>query len=144
MLGNLVDNPAPKTHFVHFRIIEHANENGPTSSQFDTDFQGLYLVIEQMDGQFLEEHDLPELVVHSGDEPWELGCPICNYHEYQARQSVGDLVDLDGVGEKTVEKLAAVGIESLDDLRESEADSIAESVQGVSAENVRSWQAKAD
>ncbi|EMA54109.1 DNA topoisomerase I [Halococcus thailandensis] len=94
--------------------------------------------------EFCDEHDLPELVVHSGDEPWELGCPICNYHEYQARQSVGDLVDLDGVGEKTVEKLAAVGIESLDDLRESEADSIAESVQGVSAENVRSWQAKAD
>lgn len=94
--------------------------------------------------EFCDEHDLPELVVHSGDEPWELGCPICNYHEYQARQSVGDLVDLDGVGEKTVEKLAAVGVESLDDLRESEADSIAESVQGVSAENVRSWQAKAD
>src|SRR5699024_12586898 len=94
--------------------------------------------------EFCDEHDLPELVVHSGDEPWELGCPICNYHEHQARQSVGDLVDLDGVGEKTVEKLAAVGIESLDDLRESEADSIAESVQGVSAEHVRSWQAKAD
>ena len=36
------------------------DENGPTSSQFDTDFQGLYLAIEQMDGQFLEEHDLPD------------------------------------------------------------------------------------
>lgn len=34
-----------------------------------------------------EEHDLPELLVHSGDEPWELGCPICNYQEFQARES---------------------------------------------------------
>lgn len=94
--------------------------------------------------EFCDEHDLPELVVHSGDEPWELGCPICNYHEYKARQSVADLTDLAGIGEKTVEKLAAAGVESIDDLRESEADSIAEAVQGVSAENVRTWQAKAD
>ncbi|RJT01432.1 DNA topoisomerase I [Halococcus sp. IIIV-5B] len=91
-----------------------------------------------------DEHDLPELVVHSGDEPWELGCPICNYREYQERQSVGDLVDIDGVGEKTVEKLAAVGIETLDDLREREADTVAAEVQGVSADSVRTWQAKAD
>src|SRR6056297_1460807 len=31
------------------------------------------------------EHDLPELVVTYDDddrEPWELGCPICNYREY--------------------------------------------------------------
>ena len=59
-LHNLVGNPASETHYVHFRIIEHADEDGPTSSQFDTDFQGLYLAVEQMDGQFLEEHDLPD------------------------------------------------------------------------------------
>src|SRR5699024_3117860 len=94
--------------------------------------------------EYCDEHDLPGLVVHSGDEPWELGCPICNYHEYKARQSVADLTDLAGIGEKTVEKLAAAGVESIDDLRESEADSVAEAVQGVSAENVRTWQAKAD
>ncbi|WP_435076928.1 DNA topoisomerase I [Halococcus sp. AFM35] len=94
--------------------------------------------------EFCDEHDLPELIVRSSDEPWELGCPICNYREYEARQSAGDLADLDGIGERTVEKLAAVGIESLGDLRESEADSVADAVQGVSAENVRTWQAKAD
>jgi DNA topoisomerase-1 len=31
-----------------------------------------------------EEHDLPELVVHDSDDPWELGCPICNYQEYSS------------------------------------------------------------
>ena len=48
------------------------------------------------------------------------------------------------MGEKTVEKLAAVGIETLDDLREREADTVAAEVQGVSADSVRTWQAKAD
>lgn len=93
---------------------------------------------------YCEEHGLPELVVENGDEPWELGCPICNYREYKERQSAGELEDLDGIGAKTVEKLAAVGIESIDDLRESEANTVAAEVQGVSENNVREWQAKAD
>jgi len=59
-LHNLAGNPAPKTHYVHFRIIEHASETGPSASRFDDDFQGLYMAIEQMDGQFLSEHDLPD------------------------------------------------------------------------------------
>jgi hypothetical protein len=57
---NLAGSPAPKTHYVHFRIIENADENGPTSSQFDTDFQGLYMAVEQLDGQFTDEHNLPD------------------------------------------------------------------------------------
>ncbi|WP_276252965.1 DNA topoisomerase I [Halomontanus rarus] len=92
-----------------------------------------------------EEHDLPELLIHSGDEPWELGCPICNYQEFQARESESgsDLESLDGVGAKTVEKLAAAGIESLDDLTDADPDSVAADVDGISADRVRSWQAKA-
>ncbi len=57
-LHNLAGNPAPKTHFLHFRIIEGADEAGP--DQFSGDFQGLYLVIEQPDGEFLDEHELPD------------------------------------------------------------------------------------
>ncbi|APX95474.1 DNA topoisomerase I [Natronorubrum daqingense] len=92
-----------------------------------------------------EEHDLPELLVHSGDDPWELGCPICNYQEFQARESDSgsDLESLEGVGAKTVEKLETAGIESLADLTEADPDTVAEDVDGVSADRVRSWQAKA-
>ncbi|ELY60296.1 DNA topoisomerase I [Natronococcus amylolyticus DSM 10524] len=92
-----------------------------------------------------EEHELPELVVHSGDEPWELGCPICNYQEFQAREadSDSDLESLDGVGAKTVEKLVDAGIESLEDLSDADPDAVADDVDGVSADRVRSWQAKA-
>jgi DNA topoisomerase-1 len=91
---------------------------------------------------YCEEHDLPELVVHSGDEPWELGCPICNYREYQAEQAVDDLEDLDGLGAKTAEKLAEAGVESLSDLQSVSADEVATEVQGVSADQIREWQAQ--
>ncbi|MFP8953168.1 DNA topoisomerase I [Natrialbaceae archaeon A-arb3/5] len=92
-----------------------------------------------------EEHDLPELVIHSGDEPWELGCPICNYQEFQARESDSgsDLEALEGLGAKTVEKLADAGIESLSDLTDADPDDVADSVEGVSADRIRNWQAEA-
>jgi hypothetical protein len=59
-LHNLADNAAPKTHYVHFRVVESEDENGLDTSQFDSDFQGLYMVIEQPDGRFLNEHGLPD------------------------------------------------------------------------------------
>jgi DNA topoisomerase-1 len=86
------------------------------------------------------EHDLPELVVHDGDDPWELGCPVCNYREYEAEQALDGLEDLDGVGPATAEKLADAGIGDLDELRAADADEVAGSVQGVSASQVREWQ----
>ena len=86
------------------------------------------------------EHDLPELVVHDGDDPWELGCPVCNYREYEAEQALDGLEDLDGVGPATAEKLADAGIGDLDGLRAADADEVAGSVQGVSASQVREWQ----
>ncbi|WP_135830468.1 DNA topoisomerase I [Halorussus halobius] len=93
-----------------------------------------------------DEHDLPELVVHSGDEPWELGCPICNYREFKARESESgtDLESLDGIGAKTAEKLADAGVESLDDLKDAEVETVASEVSGVSEDRLRGWQAKAD
>ncbi|RXK48602.1 DNA topoisomerase I [Halorientalis pallida] len=90
-----------------------------------------------------DEHDLPELIVHNGDEPWELGCPICNYQEYQARQAVDDLVDLDGLGERTAEKLADADIETLADLETVDPEAVATTVQGVSADQIREWQQQA-
>jgi DNA topoisomerase-1 len=95
--------------------------------------------------EICDEHDLPHLEVHDGDDdsdPWELGCPICNYEEYQERHAVSDIEDIDGIGEKTAEKLEAAGIVSLDDLRNAEVDDVANDVQGVSADRLREWQAE--
>jgi DNA topoisomerase-1 len=95
--------------------------------------------------EICEEHDLPHLEVHSGDEPWELGCPICNYREYQAKQAGGnELESIEGIGEKTAEKLKDAGVEDVPGLKAAEPDALAEMVEGVGPDKVRDWQAKAD
>jgi DNA topoisomerase-1 len=94
-----------------------------------------------------DEHDLPHLEIVDGeddDDPWELGCPICNYAEYQERQAASEIEDLDGIGAKTAEKLADAGVESLDDLRTVDAATVAGEVQGVSEDRIREWQAEAN
>ncbi|MFC7128998.1 DNA topoisomerase I [Haloferax chudinovii] len=96
-----------------------------------------------------EEHGLPELrITYEGDrEPWELGCPICNYREYQAQQNgEGDseLESISGIGAKTAEKLKDAGIEDVKTLKASEPDDIAAKVEGVGADTVRKWQTAAD
>ncbi len=59
-LFQLTGLPANHTQFVHFRIVGRASETNGTPDQYDDDFQGLYLGIEQEDGQFLKEHGLPD------------------------------------------------------------------------------------
>jgi hypothetical protein len=56
-LFNLAGLEASKTHFVHFRIIDQAEE--APSNQYAGDFWGLYLAVENVDEHFLKEHDLP-------------------------------------------------------------------------------------
>ena len=95
----------------------------------------------QVTDEFCEAHDLPELVVDpNSDDPWELGCPICNFEEYRARNAVEELEDLGGIGGATAEKLEAAGVDSLEALQEADADVVAAEVQGVSANQVRDWQ----
>ena len=93
-----------------------------------------------------EEHDLPHIVIHDegDDEPWELGCPICNYREYQARQDGSELEAIEGIGEKTAEKLQDAGIEDVSGLKSVEPDELADEVDGIGVETVEDWQAKAD
>ncbi|TKX77197.1 DNA topoisomerase I, partial [Halorubrum sp. SD626R] len=91
-----------------------------------------------------EEHDLPHLRVHSGDEPWELGCPICNYREFTARQEGSELQAVEGIGEKTAAKLQAAGVAGVDDLKSVDPDELAADVDGVGPDTVRDWQANAD
>jgi len=57
-LFNLAGVEGPKTNFLQFRIIDEADEFG--ASQYDGDLWGLYLAIEGVDGNFLDEHGLPD------------------------------------------------------------------------------------
>jgi DNA topoisomerase-1 len=95
-----------------------------------------------------EEHDLPKIRITYGDsdrEPWDLGCPICNYREYQAEQVDGsELESVKGIGEKTAEKLKAAGVEDVPSLKEAEPDALADLMDGVGPDTVRKWQSAAD
>ncbi|ELZ27138.1 DNA topoisomerase I [Halogeometricum pallidum JCM 14848] len=95
-----------------------------------------------------EEHDLPKIQITYEDsdrEPWDLGCPICNYREYQAEQVDGSqLESVTGIGEKTAEKLKAAGVEDVPSLKEAEPDALADLMDGVGPDTVRKWQTSAD
>jgi DNA topoisomerase-1 len=93
-----------------------------------------------------EEHDLPKVrITYDGDrEPWDLGCPICNYREYQAQQSGSELEAVEGIGEKTAQKLKDAGVEDVASLKDAEPDALADVMDGVGPDTVRKWQAKAD
>ncbi|MCF7709002.1 MAG: lamin tail domain-containing protein [Verrucomicrobia bacterium] len=58
-LFNMAGVEAPHTHWAQFRVVDEAEEAHP-DNQYEGDFWGLYLVTEQPDGRFLEEHDLPD------------------------------------------------------------------------------------
>jgi hypothetical protein len=58
-LFNLAGVDSPKTTFVTFRVVDDIAEAKPTD-QFDGDFWGVYLAVEQEDGRFLDEHNLPD------------------------------------------------------------------------------------
>ena len=57
-LFNMMGAETSKTNWLHFRIIDGIVESGPT--QYDGDFWGLYMTLEQIDGRFLNEHNLPD------------------------------------------------------------------------------------
>lgn len=57
-LMQLAGVPSCHMNWLHFRVIDDAEESGV--SQYEGDFWGLYLAIEQPDGRFLDARDLPD------------------------------------------------------------------------------------
>ena len=75
-LFNLAGVESPKTHWLQFRIIDELDETGAT--QYVGDFWGLYLVLEQMDGRFLDEHGLPDGNLYKMDNVYPDGGDLNN------------------------------------------------------------------
>jgi hypothetical protein len=57
-LFGLAGVPSSATIPTTLRIVENASEFG--TSQYTTDFQGLYLMVEDLDGRYLDAHGLPD------------------------------------------------------------------------------------
>jgi DNA topoisomerase-1 len=114
-------------------------------------------------------------IINKGKRPWDLGCPHCNFLEWQAKKASektdpakadeaakqktkktvaeaatkkkargvsansNGLVDVPGIGPKTIEKLAVAGIKSAADLSQAKAGSLAK-ITGISPKKILTWQ----
>ncbi len=58
-LFELAGVPSPRVRHVQYRVIDSAEESNP-KNQYEGDFWGLYLVVEEPDGSFLSTRSLPE------------------------------------------------------------------------------------
>ncbi|MDD1750730.1 MAG: DNA topoisomerase I [Methanothrix sp.] len=127
-------------------------------------------------------------IINKGKRPWDLGCPHCNFLEWQARKALekpekentekaklekdtrlkskstvkakdqikakakvkakaskasnNGLEDMSGIGPKTLEKLAAAGIKTREDLLNAKAKGLAERT-GLSPKKISDWQRSA-
>lgn len=87
-------------------------------------------------------------IINKGKRPWDLGCPHCNFLEWQAKKtqepkSVSNgLTDIQGIGPKTLEKLAAAGIKTTEDLLRAEVESLVEKT-GLNQKKILAWQSAA-
>ncbi|MEA3225927.1 MAG: CotH kinase family protein, partial [Planctomycetota bacterium] len=87
-LFNMAGVPASNTNWVQFRIIDERYEDGTRNAahssltsrgtQYDGDFWGVYMTLEQMDGHFLDEHGLPDGNLYKMDQAYPNGCKLNN------------------------------------------------------------------
>jgi len=87
-LFNMAGVPASTTNWLQFRIIDERYEDGTLNqahsplttrgTQYDGDFWGLYMTIEQLDGRFLDEHNLPDGNLYKMDPAYPNGCKLNN------------------------------------------------------------------
>lgn len=98
-----------------------------------------------------EEHGLYHIhIITPGRRPWNLGCPNCNFIEWQASQEAEkakrpktprpkSITDIAGVGKVTAQKLADAGIEKVDDFVETDAFELSKKT-GITVKKIKGWQ----
>lgn len=105
---------------------------------------GMVVVTDRM----CDEHQMYHLrIVAKGKRPWDLGCPKCNFDQWQAKKALEDkdkaqikaLASIKGVGPKTLEKLNMAGIKVVQDLADVKIADLAEKT-GLKEKNLLIWQ----
>jgi DNA topoisomerase I len=98
-----------------------------------------------------EAHGLHHIrIINSGKRPWDLGCPHCNFIEWQKTQKEEQaqqpkkerpksIQDLEGVGKATAGKLEEAGITSVEALAEANPVELAKTIK-MSVKKVKNWQ----
>ncbi|WP_094228238.1 DNA topoisomerase I [Methanolobus psychrotolerans] len=102
-----------------------------------------------------EEHGMYHVrIINAGKRPWNLGCPQCNFLEWQKSQAEEKekqgtdnkerpktINDISGIGKVTAEKLADAGICSVDELCAADAVELAK-VTSIPVKKIRNWQSE--
>jgi DNA topoisomerase-1 len=98
-----------------------------------------------------EEHGIHHIrIINSGKRPWDLGCPQCNFIEWQKTQKEEQaqqpkkerpksIKDLEGVGKATAGKLEEAGITSVEALAEADPVELAKTIK-TSVKKIKNWQ----
>ncbi|NTV27417.1 MAG: DNA topoisomerase I [Methanothrix sp.] len=96
-------------------------------------------------------------IINKGKRPWDLGCPHCNFLEWQAKKAQvkaepekkletkadsNGLGKVPGIGPKTLEKLSSAGITTSQDLLKARAKALAEKT-GLSEKKIMAWKSAA-
>lgn len=101
--------------------------------------------------KFCEEHGLHHIrIINTGKRAWDLGCPQCNFIEWQKTQQEEQaqqpkkerpksIKDIEGVGKATAGKLEEAGIKSIEALMEADAVELAKTIK-VSVKKIKNWQ----
>ncbi|WP_292469933.1 DNA topoisomerase I [Methanolobus sp.] len=105
-----------------------------------------------------EEHGMYHIrIINSGKRPWNLGCPHCNFLEWQKSQAEEKekqgtdnnkerpktINDISGIGKVTAEKLSDAGICSVEDLCTADAVELAK-VTSIPVKKLKKWQSEID
>jgi len=93
-LYELCGVPSPKTHYFSFRVIDEATEVHPTD-QYRGDLWGLYMVVEQPTGSFLDERGLADGNVYkiesgSGDKKEQGDTQVTNSSDWTSFYSASN------------------------------------------------------
>ncbi|WP_319507066.1 DNA topoisomerase I [uncultured Methanolobus sp.] len=103
-----------------------------------------------------EKHGMYHIrIINSGKRPWNLGCPHCNFLEWQKSQAEEKekqgtdnnkerpktINDISGIGKVTAEKLSDAGISSVEDLCEADAIELAK-VTSIPVKKIKNWQSE--
>jgi DNA topoisomerase I len=98
-----------------------------------------------------EAHGLHHIrIINTGKRAWDLGCPQCNFIEWQKTQQAEQaqqpkkerpksIKDIEGVGKATVGKLEEAGIKTVEALMEADAVELAKLIK-VSVKKIKNWQ----
>ncbi|AKB18054.1 DNA topoisomerase I [Methanosarcina sp. WWM596] len=98
-----------------------------------------------------EVHGLHHIrIINQGKRAWDLGCPQCNFIEWQKTQQEEQakkpkkerpksIKDLEGVGKATAGKLEEAGIKSIEALMEADAVELAKTIK-VTVKKIKNWQ----